>query len=179
MLASKADQERVFAEVRAEQALRQDQFRVELDASRTSNEELRRVNEELQRDLQRLGERAAGEQSPPIPIRAHLMPFSQVIINVVIPKNFMTPRITFTGTEDPKAHITAFPTRMMFSEGLDVMHCRLFMGTFAGTTVDWFIGLPDRQITSFDQFSTLFMEQFIVNRAPPSVSFDLFRVKQY
>ena len=59
------------------------------------------------------------------------------------------------------------------------MHCKLFMGTFVGTTLDWFIGLPDGHITSFDQFSTLFREQFIVNRAPPPVSFDLFEVKQY
>jgi len=59
------------------------------------------------------------------------------------------------------------------------MHCKLFMGKFLGTTFDWFISLPDGHITSFDQFSTLFREQFIVNRAPPAVSFDLFDVKQY
>jgi len=74
--ASKADQERVLGEVRTEQALRQDQFRVELDASRTDNEDLRRANEELRRYLQRLGERVVGEQSPPIPIMARPMPFS-------------------------------------------------------------------------------------------------------
>ena len=59
------------------------------------------------------------------------------------------------------------------------MHWKLFMGTFAGTTLHWFISLPDGHITSFDQFSTLFREQFIVNRVPPPVSFDLFDVKQY
>jgi len=53
------------------------------------------------------------------------------------------------------------------------------MGTLAGTTLDWFIGLLNGHITSFDQFSTLFKEQFIVKRAPPLVSFDLFGVKQY
>ena len=42
--ASKADQKRVWAEVRVEQALRQDQFKVELDASWTSNEELHMAN---------------------------------------------------------------------------------------------------------------------------------------
>jgi len=156
MTTSKADQERILVEVRAEQALRQDQFRVELDASRTSNEELRRANEELRRDLQRLGEHSAGEQSPPIPVRARPMSFSHAIINVVIPTNFMTPRITFTGIEDPEAHITTFHTQMMISRGMDAMHCKLFMRTFASTTLDWFIGLPDGHITSFDQFFTLF-----------------------
>jgi len=63
--------------------------------------------------------------------------------------------------------------------GIDALHCKLFMGTFAGMSLDWFIGLPNRRITSFDQFSTLFKEQFIVNRAQHPISFDLFEVKQY
>ena len=49
--ASRADQERLMEEVRAEQVLRQDQFK-ELDASRVSDEELRKANEELRKDLQ-------------------------------------------------------------------------------------------------------------------------------
>ena len=59
------------------------------------------------------------------------------------------------------------------------MYCKLFMGTLAGATLDWFISLPNGHITSFDKFSTLFREQYIVNRAPPSISFDLFDVRQY
>jgi len=66
----------------------------------------------------------------------------------------------------------------MISGGTDAMHCKLFMGTFTGTTLWWFIGLPDGHITSFDQFSTLLREQFIVNRAPPPFPFDLLGVKQ-
>jgi len=71
------------------------------------------------------------------------MSFSQAIMNVMIPTNFMTPKITFTGTEDPEAHLTVFHTQMMISGGTNPMHCKLFMGMFAGTTLDWFIGLPD------------------------------------
>jgi len=73
------------------------------------------------------------------------MSFSQAIMDVVIPTNFMTPRITFTGTEDPKANITTFHTQMMIFGETDAMHCKLFIGTFVGTTLDWFIGLPDGQ----------------------------------
>jgi len=105
------------------------------------------------------------------------MPFSQAIMDVVISTNFMTPRITFTGTEDPETHITTFHTQMMISGGTDAMHCKLFMGTFAGTTLDWFNELPDEHITSFDKFSTLFREQFIVNQPP--IYFDFFEVKMY
>ncbi|KAK7342360.1 hypothetical protein VNO80_25309 [Phaseolus coccineus] len=61
--------------VQAKPLLRQDQFRVELDASRASNEKLRKANKELHRDLQRLGKRSAGKRSPPIQARARPMPF--------------------------------------------------------------------------------------------------------
>jgi len=107
------------------------------------------------------------------------MPFSQAIMDIVIPTNFIGPKITFIGVEDPEAHITVFHTQMMVSGGIDAMHCKLFMSTFSGTTLDWFVNLPNGHITSFDQFSTLFREQFIVNQAPPLVSYDLFDVKQY
>jgi len=134
--ASKADQDRILPEVQAEQAASQNRFQVDLDASRTDNEELHRANEELHKELQRMGERATGEQTPPISVRARPMPFSQAIMNVVIPINFMTPKIIFIGIEDPEAHITDFHTQMMISGGTDAMQCKLFMGTFSGTTLD-------------------------------------------
>jgi len=53
-------------------------------ASRADNAELRRANEELRRGLQHVGERAMDECAPPVPLRAHLMPFSRAIMNVVL-----------------------------------------------------------------------------------------------
>jgi len=96
------------------------------------------------------GERVTGVQSPPIPVRGSPHAF--------FPTHFMTQKITFRGIEDPEAHITTLHTQMMISGGTDAMHCKLFMATFLGTTLDWFISLPDGHITSFDQFSTLFRE---------------------
>jgi len=178
LAASKADQDRVLVEVQAEQTASQNRFQDDLEASRANNEELRRANEELRRDLQCIGEHTTDERTPPILVRASPMPFSQANMDMVIPTSFMVPKITFIGVEDSEAHITAFHTQMMISGGTGTMHCKLFMGTFSGTTLDWFISLPDGHITSFDQFSTLFKEQFIVNQAPPPVSFDFFDVKQ-
>ena len=132
--ASKADQDRLMVEVRAEQVLRQNQFIVELDAL-ASNEELCKANEELRRDLQRLGERYMGERSPTTQERTRPMPFSQAIMDVVMPTNFIMPKIVFTGIEDPKAHLTAFNAQMMISGGTDDMHCKLFMGTFTSTVL--------------------------------------------
>ncbi|XP_068491979.1 uncharacterized protein [Phaseolus vulgaris] len=45
--------------------------------------------------------------------------------------------------------------------------------------MDWFINLPNGHITSFQQLSRLFREQYLANRALPPVSYDLFDVKQY
>jgi len=107
------------------------------------------------------------------------MPISQAIMDVVIPATIVVPKATFIGVEEPEAHLTAFHTQMMLSGGSDVVHCKLFMSTHTGTTLDWFISLPDGHITSIEQFSTLFREQYIVNRAPPPVSYNLFDVRQY
>ena len=53
------------------------------------------------------------------------------------------------------------------------------MSTLSGTTLDWFISLSTGLITTFQQFSKMFIEQYIVNKAPPLVSYDLFNVRQY
>ena len=101
------------AATRDEQVQRQDQFRTELDASRAANEELRRANEELRRNWQRVGVPAAGDQYPPVHNRARTMPFSQEILDTVVPKNMMTPKITFTGAEDSNVHLPAFQAQTM------------------------------------------------------------------
>jgi len=75
--------------------------------------------------------------------------------------------------EDPEAHLTAFHTQMM------LVRCKLFMSTLPGMAMDWFISLPEGHITSFTQLSQLFREQYLANRAPAPVSYDLFDVKQY
>ena len=41
------------------------------------------------------------------------------------------------------------------------------------------MSLPTGHITNFQQFSKLFVEQYIVNKASPRVSYDLFNIRQY
>jgi len=91
----------------------------------------------------------------------------------------MGPKVTFTGVEDPEAHIIAFHTQMMLLGGSDAVYCKLFISTLASAALDWFVSLPNEHITSFDQFTTLFKEEYILNRAPSPISYDLFDVRQY
>ncbi|XP_068466380.1 uncharacterized protein [Phaseolus vulgaris] len=81
--------------------------------------------------------------------------------------------------EDPEAHLTAFHSQMVLVGGSDALRCKLFMSSLTGMAMDWFISLPNGHITSFLQLSRLFREQYLANRAPPPVSYDLFDVKQY
>ena len=105
--------------------------RVEIAASQADNEELRRTNEELRRDLQQAAERAVDERAPPIPLRARPMSFSQVTMDTALPTMSLGPKVTFTGVEDPEAHLTAFHTQMMLTGGSDVVYCKLLMSTLA------------------------------------------------
>ena len=159
---------------------KQERMQADLAASQASNEELCRANEELRRALRnhsRLCE--ADDRECFTPPREFSTPFSQSIMEAVIPYTFIGPKVTFTGMEDPEAHLTAFHTQMMLVGGSDTIRCKLFMSTLTGMAMYWFISLPNGHITSFPQLSQLFREQYIANRAPPPVSYDLFDVKQY
>jgi len=165
-----------MAKSRAEQ----ERMQADLAASHVRNEELHRINEELRRGLgNNQGQRDQEETERLTPPREFSTPFSQEILEAVIPNTFVGPKVIFTGMEDPEAHLTAFHTQMVLVGGSDAVRCKLFMSTLTGMAMDWFISLLDGHITSFLQLSRLFREQYLANRAPPPVSYDLFDVKQY
>ena len=68
---------------------------------------------------------------------------------------------------------------MMLSGGSDAVYCKMFVSTLQGTALEWFVSLPTGHITNFQQFSKIFVEQYIVNKAPSRVSYDLFDIRQY
>ncbi|XP_068474842.1 uncharacterized protein [Phaseolus vulgaris] len=159
MAASRADQERMQAD---------------LTASLARNEELHHTNEELRRDR-----RDIDEPETTSPLREFTTPFKQAILGTTIPNTFTGPKVTFTGKEDPEAHHAAFHTQMMLVGGSDAVKCKLFMSILTGMALDWFVSLPEGHVTSFAQLSRLFREQYLANRAPAPVSYDLFDVKQF
>jgi len=158
----------------------QDRMQEDLATSQARNEELYRMNEELHRGYyNHTGQRDVDEAEPFTSPREFSTLFSQQILETVIPNTFTGPKVTFTGMEDPEAHLTSFHTQMMLVGGSDAVRCKLFMSTLTGIAMDWFISLLEGHITSFAQLSQLFREQYLANRAPPSVSYYLFDVKQY
>ena len=164
----------------AESKLEQERMQADLEASHARNEELRLVNEELRQGLRNNpGQREPDEMEHLTPPREFTTPFSHEILDAAIPNTFAGPKAIFTGMEDPEAHLTAFHTQMVLVGGSGAARCKLFMSTLTGMTMDWFISLPNGYITSFQQLSQLFREQYLANRAPPPVSYDIFNVKQY
>jgi len=136
-------------------------------------EELRKTNEDLRHDR-----RISGQQEAKPPERDCPEPFSHAIMDEPVLVHYVAPKIAFTGVEDPESHLTAFNAQMIISGGSDAMRCKIFMGTFTGTTIQWFSGLPDDHISSFAHFAKLFREQFDTNQVKPPVLYDLFNVPQ-
>jgi len=66
---------------------------------------------------------------------------------------------------------------MIISGSSDPIRCKMLIGTFTRTTLQWFSGIPGH-ITSFPQFSRMFKEQLSINRVDPLRLPDLFYVKQ-
>jgi len=68
---------------------------------------------------------------------------------------------------------------MLLTGGSDAVYCKMLMSTLSGAALEWFVSLPNGHITTFDQFATLFREQYLVNKAPTRLSYDVLDVKQY
>ena len=92
-------------------------------------------------------------------------PFSQQIMEeLILPPFHHTQDYPFSGVEDPESHLKAFTTQMIMSGGSDAIRCKMLMGTFIGTTLQWFNRIPNDHITFFPQFSRIFKENFSANK---------------
>jgi len=90
-----------MAESRAEQ----ERMQADLVASQVRNEELHRTKEELRRGLRNnQGQRDSDETERLTPPREFSTPFSQVILEALVPNTFAGPKVIFTGMEDSEAH---------------------------------------------------------------------------
>jgi len=106
----------------------QERMHEALVASQARNEELNKINEELRKTLHEREERTVGDKSaPPSPPRNFRMPFSQEIMDSVVPANTVAVKASFIGVEDLEAHLTAFHTQMMLSGGSDAVYCKVFI----------------------------------------------------
>jgi len=112
-----------------------------------TNEELCKTNEEVRKILHR---RSTREHSPSLSTKDDPKPFLEQIMDEPMPPYYITPKIAlFFGVEDPENHLTTFKAQMIVFGGSDAIQCKMLMGTFTGTTLQWFSGFPYGHITSF------------------------------
>jgi len=106
-------------------------------------------------------------------------PLARRVIEEVVPPHFLIPKVTpFTGKGDPESHLKAFRAQMLISGGNDALRCKMFVGTLTGTTLKWFSKIPNGSITTFSDFSRLFMDRFSVNRPKQLQIAYMFDIKQ-
>jgi len=91
---------------------------------------------EMMQGLQEAMAASKADQECYTPPREFPMPFSQAIMDAVIPSTFVGPKATFISMEDPEAHLTAFHTQMMLVGGSGAVRCKLFMSTLVGVAMD-------------------------------------------
>ena len=89
-------------------------------------------------------------------------PFIASITGHPLPSKFKMPTLdSYDGTHDPYDHIATFKTTMHLQGVLDEIMCKAFPMTLKGPARVWFEKLPPNIITSFQELSKLFANNFV------------------
>ena len=68
---------------------------------------------------------------------------------------------SYDGMRDPFDHIATFKTMMHFQGVLDEIMCRAFPTTLKGSAQVWFSKITPNTMSSFEELSKLFVNNFI------------------
>ena len=89
-------------------------------------------------------------------------PFTVSITSHPLPSKFKMPTLdSYDRTRDPCDHIAMFKTTMHLQGVPNEIMCRAFPTTLKGPTRVWFGKLPPNTITSFQELSKLFVNNFV------------------
>ena len=85
---------------------------------------------------------------------------------------------SYDGTQDPCDHIATFKMTMHLQGIPDVIMCRAFPIKLIGPARVWFGKLPPNTITSFQELSKLFVNNFVEGQRHKRSSFSLLNIEQ-
>ncbi|XP_074560387.1 uncharacterized protein LOC141816515 [Curcuma longa] len=106
-------------------------------------------------------------------------PFVRRILEDELPRHFRTPQFSdYTGNTDPEDHLGRFENVALLHQYTDVIKCRVFLTTLAGSALRWFNRLPQSSIRSFADFKGAFLRHFATSKAYRKTIMDLFATKQ-
>ncbi|XP_050248758.1 uncharacterized protein LOC126696011 [Quercus robur] len=106
-------------------------------------------------------------------------PFTTSINGHPLPSKFKLPSLdSYDGTRDPFDHIATFKTTMHLQGVLDEIICRAFPTTLKGPARVWFSKIPLNSVSSFEQLSKLFVNNFIGGQRHKRSSSSLLTIEQ-
>ena len=118
-------------------------------------DQMKKVTKEMKENMRRVN---------PIEDLVHRIdsPFTTFINGHPLPLKFKLPSLdSYDGTHDPFDHIATFKTTMHLQGIPDEITCKTFPTTFKGPARVWFSKIPPNSISSFEELSKLFVNNFI------------------
>ncbi|XP_019161978.1 PREDICTED: uncharacterized protein LOC109158519 [Ipomoea nil] len=106
-------------------------------------------------------------------------PFANAIMEEPLPRDFCFPTIkAYSGTTDPRAHMTKYRAAMMITVATDAILCRGFFATLDGQAHDWFGSLPAGSISTFADLTRHILSHFATSIPRKKQIADLCDLKQ-
>ena len=109
-------------------------------------------------------------------------PFSKEISRVKIGDAGKVRLPKYSGTTNPKSHMTAFRIAMgrahLYEHELEAGYCQLFAENLTGAALDWFSRLEEGSISSFQKLSTEFLKHYSMLVEDEATMADLWNTQQ-
>ena len=106
-------------------------------------------------------------------------PFTASINGHLLPPKFKMPSLdSYDGARDPFDHIATFKTTTHLQGVPDEIMCRAFPTTLKGPARVWFSKIPPNSVSSFEELSKLFVNNFIGGQRYKRSSSSLLTIEQ-
>ncbi|XP_030924541.1 uncharacterized protein LOC115951488 [Quercus lobata] len=135
-------------------------------------DQMKKVMEEMKENMRRTN---------PIEDLVHRTdsPFTASTNGHPLPSKFKLPSLdSYDGTRDPFDHIATFKTTMHLQGVPDEIMCRAFPTTLKGPARVWFSKIPPSSVSSFEELSKLFVNNFIGGQRHKRSSSSLLTIEQ-
>ena len=133
-------------------------------------DQMRKVMAEMKENMSRAN---------PIKVHRTNSPFTASINEHPLPPKFKMPSLDlYDGARDPFDHIATFKTTMHLQGVLDEIMCRAFPTTLKGPARVWFSKIPPNTVSSFEELSKLFVNNFIGRQRHKCSSSSLLTIEQ-
>ena len=135
-------------------------------------DQMKKVMKEMKENMRRAN---------PIEDLVHITdsPFTAFINGHPLPSKFKLPSLdSYDGTRDSFDHIATFKTTMHLQGVPDEIMCRAFLTTLKGPTRVWFSKIPLNSVSSFEELSKLFVNNFIGRQRHKCSSSSLLTIEQ-